>query len=130
MNKNKVGYWIKRKGNEKFEDTKPEQFVSGILDRLGIPYGDHISHWIDGYTITGDFELMNPPKVLIEVDGDYHRTEKQESKTRWRDGEVNSRGFHIIHIDSRLCVPKWEKYLSAALQQAIRNGNPVERIYA
>lgn len=127
--KNETGYWIKRKGHEKFSDTKPEQFVQSILDKSGVMWAKAFKFTQDKFTLTADI-FVPTGLTVIEVDGDYHRTALQERKTRWRDEAINKHGFRVVHVDSRLCLPRWEEYLTKALRSAIENGQPTTTIFA
>lgn len=131
-NKNEVGYWIKRKGNEKFSDTAPELAFKKFVDGLGyiVTKGEPVQ--IDGWTLTPDFDmnLGNIKKIVILIDGRYHFTDTQEKKDRWRDEMYQKAGRKVVHIDAGLVLSKqYHPYLRMEFLKAILSAAPVTYIH-
>lgn len=143
--KNEVGYWIKRKGNSKVKDTKPERVVGIFLEELGF-YLNHLVSPIEAqddvgkyWTITPDIQLTTSSvyplshviKTIVEVDGVYHDTPIQRKKTEWRDGLLTKAGFRVIHVDAELTKNKvYQTYLKDKLAEAINSKEVIVRIDA
>ena len=142
--KNETQHWIKAKGHEKFSDTKPEKFVKEIMKEIydahfhfpedypfnalggvGIDIKDE-----DGELITLHPDLRYDFNTIIETDGIYHDTPRQQSKTRWRDALLTRAGYRVIHIGSRLCDATWREYLRSELKKALESKEPIVRIEA
>lgn len=146
--KNEVGYWIKRKGNSRVEDTKPERvlqiLVEEMNDRYCLEKGETIEiQDTDGkyWSIRPDFKFFRfggwgltlsykATSILVEVDGIYHDTPIQRKKTEWRDGLLTKAGYRVIHIQAGLTRNKvLQTYLKDALAEAIKSTKPVVTIY-
>lgn len=122
-NKNEVGYWIKRKGHEKFEDTKPELGFKGFATAQGYLIRKGAPVWVEGWRLTPDFDFKLDTVVLI--DGRYHWTDTQAKKDRWRDELYKKAGKKIIHIDAPLCDTKYWVDLAYLFKAALEKDEPV-----
>lgn len=113
MSKNETGYWIKTKGNAKSQLTEPENVVRGQLKELGYGYRiqekitvdvaipDEIQSYGVGQQSVFTIDLFIPEhRICVEVDGEYHRTARQERKTAWRDAQLIANGYRVLHIDA------------------------------
>jgi len=53
--------------------------------------------WGNSFCIA-DFYLPKPNRTVIEVDGEYHETEKQQRRDYIKDKYYVSRGFKVVRI--------------------------------
>jgi hypothetical protein len=130
--KNEVGYWIKRKGHEKFSETAPEVAFKRFVDSLGyvVTKGEPI--WMDGWRLTPDFDMKlgKLVNIVILIDGRYHFTEAQEKKDRWRDEMYSKALRKVIHIDAGLTTnKKYWPYLRMEFLKAVIGSAPVTYIH-
>jgi hypothetical protein len=127
----RAAYKIKQR-NTKVENTAPEIEFGKLFAGLVIkPPSINIA--IEGsqlfYSFNPDFQFIGT-NLLVEIDGPYHRTKKQESKTRWRDSELFAKGYRVLHIDSELLMRK--KYHEGMIDKvmAFKKGDrQVEHLY-
>lgn len=145
--KTRKAYRIKQRA--KYSETKPELIVFGILDTLRVSHTPHHPIVVEGFTFDPDTivepfgialeESKNAGKIIveskrptvIEVDGPYHRTRRQQQKTKWRDSLLNKAGYRIIHIPSELTeTQKLRDYLKGELKKAIESESLVVNIVA
>jgi hypothetical protein len=137
--KNEVGYWIKRKGHEKFEDTKPELGFKAFAQAQGYVVTKGEPVWIDGWRLTPDFdlviitkgfgELLRRTDMVILIDGRYHWTDTQAKKDKWRDGLYVKAGKKVIHIDAPLTDIKYWVDLAYLFKAALEKDEPVIYIH-
>lgn len=130
-NKNEVGFHIKRTGRTKFEDTKPEQGFKAFAESLGFIITKAQPVTVDGWTLTGDFDMKlgAQTEIIILIDGRYHFTDTQERKDRWRDQLYQKAGKKVIHIDAGLTLRRWWPYLKGKFFKALTNKERVTYIH-
>lgn len=127
-NKNEVGYWIKRKGHEKFLDTKPEMDFYLFCKAKGLVIlGNQIPVWIDAWRLTPDFDMA--PNIVILIDGRYHWTDAQAKKDRWRDELYQKAGKRVIHIDAGLTLERYWVDLAYLFKAALESSKQVVYIH-
>jgi len=120
----------------KYEDTKPEQVIKGILFSDGFlpPETNVLCNkriTVGNWTINPDFYVFLAPPIIVEVDGVYHDTPTQQKKTKWRDGLLTQAGYRVIHVDAELTKNKaYQTYLKDKLAMAILSPEKVVRIDA
>jgi hypothetical protein len=124
--KNEVGYWIKRKGHEKFEDTKPELGFKAFAEAQGYVVTKGTPVWIEGWRLTPDFDIE---ETVILIDGRYHWTDAQAKKDRWRDELYKKAGKKVIHIDAPLTDTKYWVDLAYLFKAALAKDEPVIYIH-
>jgi very-short-patch-repair endonuclease len=128
--KNRTGYWIKRKGNTKLVDTAPERAFEAFCKFKGyrITRGEPVL--VDGWRLTPDFdmELGKQVQIVILIDGRYHWTDTQAKKDQWRDGLYQKAGKRVVHIDAPLTDKRYWDYLGTEFVKAITHG-PVTYIH-
>ena len=114
------------------ESTRPELAFDGIFEkRVDKPnpvqiVDDEGSKW----SISPDRTFVGT-NVLVQVDGVYHRTRRQERKTKWEDMALNEKGFRVLHIDAELLMAqKWHPYVTQRVEAFLKGLNPTERIAA
>lgn len=60
--------------------------------------------------------------VMVQIDGVYHRTRRQEQKSRWEDEALNEKGFRVLHIDSQLLMAKkYHPYVVDETESFLKN---------
>lgn len=128
--KNEVGYWIKRKGNTKLEDTAPEQAFAKFAKWLGyiVTKGEPV--WVEGWRLRPDFDMKlgRLVEIVILIDGRYHWTDIQARKDEWRDRLYAKAGKKVIHIDAPLVMHKeYVEYLRQKFLDSILS--PEQIIY-
>ena len=89
--------------------TAPAQLVRKEIIALGygcrieepIPNGNMGgSQWVKAnHGFTADLYIPEH-RIIIEVDGIYHLTKKQEAKAAWRDGLLIANGYKVVHVDA------------------------------
>jgi len=57
------------------------------------------------WTLSPDRQMIGT-NVLVQIDGPYHHTTRQEQKSKWEDELFNQNGFRVLHIDSGLLMVK------------------------
>ena len=97
-----------RNGNVKRHDVHEEK-MKNILDKLGIEYEYQKVLNVGGKFYIADFYI---PKnnVIIEVDGEYHFTNKMLIKDRERDIAFAKHGVLTLRFNHRSCVYEMEAY--------------------
>lgn len=78
--------------------TEYELIFKEILDKENIKYIFQKGFIKDNFSCIVDFYLPKPHKICIEIDGDYHNSDKQKKKDFAKDCYLKSRGFKIIRI--------------------------------
>lgn len=95
---------------------------------------------VDGFgrsstSIVLTIDLFIPEhRICVEVDGEYHRTARQERKTAWRDAQLIANGYRVLHIDAAYTETKeLQEQLKPLIQKAIKEliaGEQTRRIVA
>ena len=128
-NKSKTEYWMKRKGTQKFKDTKYEKGFSAFAKSRGwtIEEGTPIAV-DDGWALTPDFQMKlgNLVEIVILIDGmKVHRWKtvgdklQGAGKDSWRDEQYVKHGKKPIHIGGELCIEKHWDYLTPRFFEAV-----------
>ena len=77
-----------------------------------------------------DFQFIDT-NLLVEIQGRYHRTKKQEQKTRWRNSQLLALGYRVIEIDAELLTTKKHHPHVVRCTLTFLNGNRLtEHLYA
>jgi hypothetical protein len=85
---------------------------------------DERSKW----TLSPDRHFLGT-NVLVQIDGVYHRTRRQEQKSKWEDEALNERGFRVLHIDSGLLmVKKYEAHIRQGVEAFLQSKEPSKRL--
>ena len=67
--------------------------------------------------------------VMVQIDGVYHRTRRQERKSAWEDRALNEKGLRVLHIDSELLmVKKYNNHVVAETEAFLKSTLPTKRI--
>jgi hypothetical protein len=119
MRKSETRYWIERKGRQKFADTSIEMTLERLALWCGCPSKRQEVKCSGGIILRVD--RMVRGDVALEALGEYHFTQKQESKTRWRCDLLKGAGKRPILIGFMYLVPKWELFTLGWLWHAIRD---------
>ena len=127
--KNETTFWIKRKDNEKFSHTKPEEDFKRFCDSKGYRVEWGVAIWVEGWRLRPDFDMkVANNEFVILIDGRYHWTDIQAKKDRWRDELYQKAGKKVIHIDAGLTEERYWKYLADYFLEAITRAEPVRYI--
>jgi very-short-patch-repair endonuclease len=125
--KTRAAYRIKQ-NNMAAEYTRPEVAFDSIFgNRVTKPFPILLP---SGWSACPDRQFIDT-KILIEIDGEYHRTMKQESKGAWRDKQLEAMGYRVLHIDAELLlVKKYHLYLRHKVEEFLKSDKPVDRVAA
>lgn len=86
------------------EFTKPERIFDSLFgDRVKQPNPIKIED--EGLSLCPDRHFVGTV-VLVQIDGAYHDTHRQQKKDEWRDRLLNEKGFRVIHIAAALLMTK------------------------
>ena len=99
MNKQKRLFIYQKENRNKL--TESEKCISNLLDALKIKYISQKGFISGEYFYLIDFYLPKPYKICIEVDGEYHETEEQKIKDKYKDKYLLSRNFKILRIKNK-----------------------------
>lgn len=101
------------KNNTAAEFTRPEIIFDSLFgNRVMKPYPVPITDE-DGkeWSFKPDRQFIGTSvlvEILVEIQGPYHRTKRQEQKTRWRNSQLLALGYRMLEIDTeRLMVKKY-----------------------
>jgi hypothetical protein len=110
---------------------KGEGEFKKILERCGYKEGEDFIHQFpcsqeeDGLIAIADFAFPNE-KLIIEIDGDSHKTKPQIKKDARRDQIFQSNDFHVIRITLPLTDEKksyWSVYVKTLIKDAREDKN-------
>jgi len=77
--------------------TPAELIMAEILDSLSVRYLQQKGFMAGIRTfVIADFYLPRPHRLVIEVDGEYHKN--QSDYDQWKDNYYKSRGFRVIRF--------------------------------
>jgi len=118
--KNERNYWIRKKGREKFEDTKGERDLDALAEYMGLKLikPAPVRVWKDNnlYPLQPDRRIEGT-NVLIHVDGHPgHFTERGVRKDDWKDAELAARGYRNLRIPTELLHRKHWGYVGWCIQ--------------
>lgn len=69
--------------------------------------------------------------VLVQIDGVYHRTRRQQRKSEWEDRALNEKGFRVLHIDTELLMAKkYHPDVIKAVESFLLSAEPTRRLPA
>jgi hypothetical protein len=57
------------------------------------------------WTLRPDRQIKDT-NIVVQLDGPYHRTKRQQQKHNWRDGAIIANGYRVLHIDTELLTVK------------------------
>lgn len=81
--------------------TESELILKNKLDKLRIKNMFQKGFWKGDFSCIVDFYLPKPYKIVIEVDGEYHTTEKQKYRDSFKDKYLTEeRGFNVIRLSN------------------------------
>jgi len=78
--------------------TDAELLFKSRLEKEGIRFMFQKAFIMGNCFCIADFYLPKPARTVIEIDGDYHTTEKQIRRDYIKDKYYESRGFRVIRI--------------------------------
>jgi len=81
--------------------TPSELIFKDRLDKIGIKYIFQKGFIAGNNFCIADFYIPKPYKIVIEIDGGYHKSNKQIKRDKHKDIYYKSRGFKVIHIDNK-----------------------------
>ena len=114
------------------EFTRPEiafdkLFGNRVTQPLGIQIVDDEG---DRWTLRPDRQFIGTV-VLVQIDGVYHRTRRQQKKSEWEDEALNEKGFHVLHIDTELLMTKrYHPYVVDMTEKFLKSVEPSRRLAA
>ena len=77
--------------------TESELKMCAILDKLNVKYIFQKGFLKGNAFVIVDFYIKKW-KMCLEIDGEYHFTDKQRSFDNWRDNYLKERGFTVLRI--------------------------------
>ena len=98
--KNKQSLCSKRRSKLLKNPTPSELLFKKRLEDAGINFIFQKGFIAGSNFCIADFYLPKPYKIVIEVDGEYHNTAKQQIRDKNKDYYYKQRGFRVIHIDN------------------------------
>lgn len=120
------------KNNTTAEYTRPEiafdhMFGNRVVKPLPIQIvDDEGSKW----TLRPDRQFVGTV-VLVQIDGVYHRTRRQQKKSEWEDAALNENGFRVLHIDTELLMTKkYHPYVVDMTERFLKSSEPKRRLVA
>jgi hypothetical protein len=120
------------KNNIVAEFTRPEiafdaLFGNRVVQPLSIQIVDNEgSRW----TLRPDRQFVGTV-VLVQIDGVYHRTRRQQKKSEWEDRALNEKGFRVLHIDAELLmVKRYHSDVVKVVESFLLSTQPVKRLPA
>jgi superfamily I DNA/RNA helicase len=105
--------WLDLKELSKLNREKPTDTERLLWDRIRSKQLGHRfrrQHVVDGY-IT-DFACLNP-KLVIEVDGDYHQEKNQSENDQYRTEMLNAYGYEVIRFTNNQVKQDIESVITA-----------------
>ena len=102
----RAAYRIKQ-NNLAAEYTAPEMAFAELFKGLVLkPPAIHtIAEDGGSWDFRPDFQFIDT-NLLVEVQGKYHGTKKQERKTNWRNSQLLALGYRVLEIDAELLTAK------------------------
>ena len=99
--------------------TPPEVVIAGILNRHGVPYLTQPDTPTglkddDGNEIVLHPDFLIGERLALEVDGEYHRSEKMQKRDERRDAILTELGFQVVRVPNGE-VEDVMKYLQVAM---------------
>ena len=113
------------------EYTRPEiAFDAMFGNRVTKPLPLHVKDERSEWSLSPD-RMFIGTNVFVQIDGPYHRTVRQEQKSKWEDGLFNQNGFRVLHIDSGLLLPvQYRQYVRFEVEKFLKGTEPVRRLAA
>jgi hypothetical protein len=114
------------------EYTAPEMvfdrlFKGRVFKPPGITLTDEDG---DKWTFSPDRQFIGT-NVLVEIQGPYHRTKRQEQKTRWRNSELLAKGYRMLEIDTeRLETKRYHAQTVAEVEAFLKGNRLTEHLFA
>jgi hypothetical protein len=94
------------KNNVVADYTRPEVAFDVLFgNRVTKPLPLHVKEERSEWSLSPD-RMFIGTGVFVQIDGPYHRTVRQEAKSKWEDELFNQNGFRVLHIDSGLLMVK------------------------
>lgn len=91
--------------------TKAEIKLAEILDTLGVRYLQQKGFMSGIRTfVIADFYIPKPHKLVIEVDGEYHKA--HQGYDEWKDNYYKSRGFKVLRLSNEVVLNSSEDVYS------------------
>ena len=81
--------------------TPSELHVEALLGELNIRFQDQKVMFAGDMLLLADIYLPKPYKLVIEIDGEYHNTQKQQWRDKYKDEYYRSRGFGVMRITNQ-----------------------------
>ena len=79
--------------------TEAELIMKSKLDKIKIKNMFQKGFWKGDFSCIVDFYLPKPYKIVIEVDGGYHTTDKQKYRDSFKDRYlIEERGFKVLRF--------------------------------
>ena len=84
----------------KKKQTKYEAYFELLLKKHKIHYISQKGFIKGNNFCIADFYLPKPYKIVIELDGEYHRSIKQIKRDKVKDRYYRSRGFNVVRFNN------------------------------